>query len=335
MANRTSGKIVVFDFQNGQGRYITTSFDSNYDVEIEGVTPRISLRITYILKKQEVVGLKITKVGGKEQESINLKVENIKKIIEVLSLLASIDLDSIANSNLLLDESIVSDPAKLKKLLITAMSDERGIDVIADLIKESPNLPISAIREMSKRENGVGMMEKLLNDNKHFRQYKETNNIKKDEQVWQRFFEDNSWILGSDIVRIAGARGIDEHNITDIPFQSFDGFMDIIELKLPTATMWTKNNEPSQELVAAVMQCMRYIHVAEMRSNDKQKCEELKCSIVKPRAILIYGRSSNWDDTKFKILRILNDGLSNITVMTYDQVLNRAKSILHQKDGGW
>ena len=334
MADRADNKVIVADFKSGQGKYVTTSFDSGYDMEIEGITPRISLRIKYILNKKSVVGLKIAKTGGKQSESITLSIDNIHKIVEMLSSLISLDLDSIANSNLIINDSIIDNSDELKRFLKTVAADKRGIDALNELIANTPNLSTSTICEISRRKNCVELMSKLLDDSDYFKQYKTQSGIGKDEQVWQKFFEKNSWILGSDIIRTTNTRSLDEHNITDIPFESFDGFMDIVELKLPSAQIWSKSEEPSQQLTAAIMQCMRYVHAAEIRSNDRQKCEEIGCNIVKPRAVLIYGRSATWNDHQFQQFRILNDGLSNITIMTYDQVLRRANSILNLGSDG-
>lgn len=52
-------------------------------------------------------------------------------------------------------------------------------------------------------------------------------------------------------------------------------------------------------------------------------------SIVKPRATLIFGRSFDWGDDEYKAFRILNDGYKDLTILTYDQVLTRAKKTLN------
>ena len=49
---------------------------------------------------------------------------------------------------------------------------------------------------------------------------------------------------------------------------------------------------------------------------------------VKPRCILIFGRSNNWNIRQIETYRIMNAGFHNITIMTYDHVLERAKRIV-------
>ncbi|MDR0590996.1 MAG: DUF4263 domain-containing protein [Candidatus Nomurabacteria bacterium] len=135
-------------------------------------------------------------------------------------------------------------------------------------------------------------------------------------------------ILGSDIVEVLGYRSLDEHNKTDLPVKSLDGFLDIIELKLPNASFWNADNSPAADLTKATMQCAKYLQVAEKKQNDKDKVKELGCDILKPRITLIYGRSNDWDDTQKEQFRSLNSLYHNINILTYDLVLKRAKRIL-------
>src|SRR3989344_1107205 len=49
---------------------------------------------------------------------------------------------------------------------------------------------------------------------------------------------------------------------------------------------------------------------------------------IKPRCILIFGRSNDWNNEKRESYRILNSSYHSLTIMTYDHVLSRAKRIL-------
>ena len=44
--------------------------------------------------------------------------------------------------------------------------------------------------------------------------------------------------------------------------------------------------------------------------------------------ILIFCRSNDWNNEQREAFRILNSSYHNLTIMTYDHVLNRAKRIL-------
>ena len=48
---------------------------------------------------------------------------------------------------------------------------------------------------------------------------------------------------------------------------------------------------------------------------------------VKPRCVLVFGRSNDWTPAQAEAYRILNSGFHNLTILTYDHVLMRAKRI--------
>ena len=156
------------------------------------------------------------------------------------------------------------------------------------------------------------------------------------EEVWQKWFEKSSWILGTDFVEILEDRRIDTHNIADYLMKAFDGFLDIIEIKRTSSDMsfWNiqldhNNYLPSQQLIKAITQSLNYLYEIEREANSIKTQERLGgTKIIKPRCILIYGRSNDWNEDQFKAYRILNANYTSLTIMTYDQVLNRAKHIL-------
>lgn len=160
------------------------------------------------------------------------------------------------------------------------------------------------------------------------------------EQSWQEWFKQNDWILGSEFVKILEEREIDTANITDYLMQAYDGFLDIIEIKRPEGDLkfWAEtqnhgNFVPSSDLTKAITQATKYIYEVERESNSVKFLEKVgNVKTIKPRCILIFGRSNNWNSKQKEAYRILNSSYHNITVMTYDHVLCRAKRILSIKE---
>ena len=156
------------------------------------------------------------------------------------------------------------------------------------------------------------------------------------ESDWQKWFESNSWVLGSDFVRILDERSIDAQNITDFLMEAYDGFLDIIEIKRPEGGMsfWAKatdhgNYVPSTDLIKAVTQASAYIFEVEREANSIKFLERVDgVKTIKPRCIIIFGRSNDWNEKQIEAFRILNSGYHNLTIMTYDHVLQRAKRII-------
>jgi hypothetical protein len=155
---------------------------------------------------------------------------------------------------------------------------------------------------------------------------------------WQKWFQDNSWVLGSDIVDVLDERKIDTQNTVDYLVSSPGGYIDIIEIKRPQIgkmDFWatSKNHDnwiPSNELIKAITQASNYIYQVEAETNSKKFDKRVGCQVVKPRCTLIFGRSNDWDKEKYESFRILNSSYHNLTIMTYDQVLERAQRILEK-----
>lgn len=156
------------------------------------------------------------------------------------------------------------------------------------------------------------------------------------EHDWQRWFSKNNWILGSDFVRVVDERAIDTQNIADYLVQAFDGFLDIIEIKRPGGGLrfWAPsldhgNYIPSNDLIKAITQANTYVFELEREINS-QKFKERVGGVrtAKPRCVLVFGRSHDWKDDERRAFRILNASHHNLSIMTYDHVLSRAKRIV-------
>lgn len=156
------------------------------------------------------------------------------------------------------------------------------------------------------------------------------------EVEWQRWFKKNNWVLGSDFVKIIGERSIDTKNIADFLMQAYDGFLDIIEIKRPDIKIpfWsdTKDHDnyyPSRELIQAITQANNYLYEVERESNSQKFLERVGgVKTIKPRCILIFGRSNSWNKEQKESFRLLNSSYHSLSIMTYDHVLDRASRII-------
>jgi hypothetical protein len=156
------------------------------------------------------------------------------------------------------------------------------------------------------------------------------------EQKWQEWFKKNDWVLGSEFVKILDEREVDTSNITDYLMQAYDGFLDIIEIKRPEGSLkfWADtqshgNYIPSVDLTKAITQATKYIYEVEREANSIKFLERVgNVKTIKPRCVLIFGRSNDWNDEQREAYRILNSSYHNLSILTYDHVLSRAKRIL-------
>ncbi len=155
------------------------------------------------------------------------------------------------------------------------------------------------------------------------------------EGEWQRWFQSNSWVLGSQFVQVLEERQIDTQHISDFLMQAYDGFLDIVEIKRPDgglqfwATMLDHGNYvPSSDLTKAIAQASRYIYEVEREANNVKFLDRVNgIRTVKPRCVLVFGRSNDWNAKQAEAYRIFNSAFHNLTLLTYDHVLARARRI--------
>ena len=165
--------------------------------------------------------------------------------------------------------------------------------------------------EQARRVRAIHAYEKML-----------ASNLK--EQPWQKWFEKHDWVLGSEFVRLLDERQIDTKNISDFLMQAYDGFLDVVEIKRPEGELkfWADtldhgNYIPSSDLIKAITQATQYLFEVEREANSVKFLERANgVRIVKPRCVLVFGRSSQWNEDQIQAYRILNAGYSNLTVMT-------------------
>jgi len=161
------------------------------------------------------------------------------------------------------------------------------------------------------------------------------------EHYWKKFLKKNNWIFGASYIEILEEDRIDIHHYTDIPCAVEGGFMDIIELKKPNFPFWTPDTRgrdylyrgkflvPYHELSGAISQLAGYILQAEKQVNSSDYIRDHQGIVpLKPRGVVVHGRSNTWNSDHWHAYRLLNDELHGIQVITFDHLLTRARKSL-------
>lgn len=200
----------------------------------------------------------------------------------------------------------------------------KNVSAIVQLLEENQLLPEHIVGGVVHRdrmkavEQFEAMLGEALNERDH----------------WQPWFKRNDWVLGTSHVVVLGERAIDVKHSSDYLMESEDGFIDVVEIKRPGLQFWMaevddhKNWVPHMDLVKAITQANNYLFQLEKQVNSIEDLRRYGCPIARPRALLIYGRSDNWSSEHFEAQRLLNSSMAGIQVLTYDQVLNRARRAL-------
>ncbi len=127
-------------------------------------------------------------------------------------------------------------------------------------------------------------------------------------------------------------------NIPDYIFPSIDGFLDILEIKLPSdEVIEVDRAHPgswkwSQKCNGAIGQVINYLHQIEAHPDElKRRIRDrhgVDLRVVKPRSYILIGNSENWKEDKIEGLRKMNHALHSIEIITYNELLKRGQKII-------
>ena len=206
------------------------------------------------------------------------------------------------------------------KRLIEGQSDTARMLIENGILSDNVFLAASVIK---KRDALIELREKLQEE--------------QPERYWQEWFTRNKWVLGSDFAQIIDERVIDTENIADYIMKSYDGFVDLVEIKKPNGLpFWASTKDhgnyvPSADLTKAITQCLNYIYAIELEANSTKFARRIGSRIIKPRCILIFGRSYDWNDEQREAYRILNAAYNQVSILTYDHISERAQNVLGEE----
>jgi serine acetyltransferase len=146
------------------------------------------------------------------------------------------------------------------------------------------------------------------------------------EEEYQRFLEDNYWILGSYEDRTSKPRAGARH-VPDFVMERIDGQFEVVEIKTPRASLFVRQDGrlvESAELKRALAQLMDYLayYGDHYLSESKIQAKDFRVAAGK----LVIGRTASAEDRER--LRQLNEHYLRISIQTYDDLLANAASVI-------
>ena len=344
--NQLHGKTSMSDnYPGGSEEYsivseLPTTVLGNLFAKVDlGRTPRIATmaflfregiglngpRLTFKIGRYNISGGRadIKSLAETEPKSaVTLRPEEFERLLDFLEEKVQ-PLKSGAKKFVVIESDAQAD--MLRKLRIVIQRS--GVAQILEMIEEYNLMPHEVLSAVINRDRlrAIAEFERMLEADSP-------------ERDWQAWFQRNDWVLGSDFVAILDERSIDTRNIADYLVQAADKHLDIIEIKRPSLKFWNcqldhDNLVPNTDLVKAWTQAQNYIFELEREMNSVKTIKRYGgCPIAKPRALLIHGRSNDWSYEHYRAQRLLNGGLSCVQILTYDQVLAKAKRIAAQPE---
>jgi hypothetical protein len=163
-------------------------------------------------------------------------------------------------------------------------------------------------------------------------------NLRREENLevtYQSWCERHAWALGNAYVARDDQRIIGIGDQVDLLMESTaNGLRDVFELKRPGDPVILFDNTHkdwywSGPTAKAIGQCHRYLDTlhdgAQRGLQDRPDI-----TAYHPRAVIIIGRSHDWEQDKLRALHGLNGRMHGISVMTYDQLLDQCRVLLDQ-----
>lgn len=162
----------------------------------------------------------------------------------------------------------------------------------------------------------------------------------KSEQWWQTFIRFNILLIQQGYIMAIEKMNtaIGNTKYPDFSLVTHDSYLDILEIKKPSTSL-LKHDEGrdnyyfDSEVSRAIIQVENYIsmvteHASDVRSYilDKYKID---LKVVRPRGIILAGDTRALGEQKQRDdLRLLSQGLKNVTIVTYDELLTRLKNYI-------
>jgi hypothetical protein len=215
---------------------------------------------------------------------------------------------------------------------------------VAKMVRDSGISPkkfsLESLKEISAATNQAYYKKRLIEFKERLlKKISET----KGKNSWQKWIYENIWLFGNGYLEPIEKQKIGLDQIPDFLFPTVDGFLDILEIKVPHDIEIIKPDNShkgsfywSTDTSKTIGQVTNYLHVleenqlkiAQIIRRVYENKYPLEISTVKPRAIILLGRAEGWDNTKREGLRKLNFTLHSIEILSYDHLINRGESLI-------
>lgn len=226
-----------------------------------------------------------------------------------------------------LDTNIISllKPNELEQLqqFVFNMLDKKYIDVgkkIELITKYKDNVQLLAIDEAIKG-------------------YEENLKRSSSEGDWGKYIKQYMFLVETKYVGVVPELNLSLCTWRKVDFAYIDnqGYLDIFEIKKPQTNLLCKTEDRGNyywhaDAIKAITQAEKYLFSAERKgaqlSEDIKRETNLDVQVIKPRAFLIMGLTSQLTNQNMQDdFRILRNSLKNVEIITYDEFLDRLKTL--------
>ena len=291
---------------------------------------------------------------------IGSEVENLYKFLKGIKELSFENKERFKVDDDRLEEILLSQEQASKIILDNE-------DTLIEALKN--NITKSDIVALGYRKNQLEKFERLLNDEEFFYNEKNNLNAKGKEAVWQNYFEKNPWIFGYGLNYVFNSPLDDkklEQVVAGYNFNSSGKRIDALmktrgvinsfcfgEIKTPETPLlkvvqdpyrgecWTVSDELSGAIAQTQKTVQRSVKELTTKIEIKDKSGNLtgeQVFIYQPKSFVILGNLSEFktdvgvNEDRFSSFELYRQNLVNPEIITFDELFERAKFIVHQSD---
>jgi len=232
---------------------------------------------------------------------------------------------------------------KVAKKIGWKVTDAEDIDTIRKELREKQEIILSLEnRNKSVREEHELLMNKYNEQRKKLMmsridEFKETiSNLKgkiKDsedkgipESELQEFLYKHTWLLGTEYISAEPQKLRGAHSKFDFYLERFNKTNDIVEIKLLSDQIINKDGSISAKVIQAVDQLIDYLESSTAAAHSRVIGDEEGMRELRPKGIVIIGKDT--EQNSIDKLHKWNFQLSRIHIMTYNDVLKKAESVI-------
>ena len=265
------------------------------------------------------------------------------------------------------DKFSISDE-ELNKLTLTKQQAysiyKENQDIFSEILQK--NITQDDVKNLVYKKEQLDVFEKLLNDEVYFNEEKGRLEIQKDEALWQSFFENNTWIFGYGLEYVIniplqdkkleqvveGYDIINRGKRIDALMKSKGIVSSLCFAEIKTHKAKLLNAEyrpavypPSNEVSGGISQIQKTVQsslenlVNKVSPADKSGNPTGKeIFMYRPKSFLLIGKLEEFqtefgiNKEKFSSFEIFRKSIKDIEIITFDELLERAKFIIYSDE---
>lgn len=309
-------------------------------------------------KWEDIKSINLNSLKGGEGVKLKLRSSHIKKLYDGLTKLYTLSQKGVQRGDneyvVGAKDEIISVPKRRKEYIEKLLDENYGEEIWQELVDKDPDLAtkLSNSRIYTNRLKSFKEFELSIKDDL------------KNELYWKKFFTVNDWIFGYGLNYQFMSIESDQPNYggedyTGIGKQKGDylastktknaKFTVVVEIKKPTSPLLAilpkKGGNKryrngawllGSEVLGGVAQVQANCKTWQKNSEDliNRKLIENGVFTVQPKGILLIGNTEEFknDLEKITTFELFRKGLNNVEILTYDELLERARFILGNKE---